>query len=1121
MFVHRSNRMEALVEALGEVVSRPLSAPLVPEVIVVASRGMERWLSMRLAERLGVWSNAVYPFPRAFIESVFEAVQGSNESARRFTRETLRWSIAGRVEELASRPSFAPVQRYLDPNDPLKRFHLAGRVAEVFDQYAVYRPELVLDWRRGDTQDWQAELWRELEARLGSAHFAERAKSFFEAWQRLEARPVGLPERVSLVGVSHLPPLFLKLLAAISQRVELHLFLLVPSREYTGDLRTNKEIRRIVQRTPGQRTASELHLSEGHPLVASLGAAGRDFERVLESVAEYSELEHELFEDPAPRTLLSMLQADMLALRERSAATPGSPPLGVADGDHSIQIHSCHSPLREVEVLRDQLLAAFDADRTLEPNDVVVMAPDIEPYAPLIDALFNIDPRDPLYLPYRIADRSQRREMLVVKAFLAVLAALRGRMKASEVLDLLALSPIRLRFGIRDDELPRLRKWIHDSGIRWGVDAADRRGAGVPETAQNTWHFGLARLFLGYAMPGDGFASFGGVLPHDDVEGSTTEALGKLAELCQRLFGWRRELAAARSMPEWRVALSALLDELLAASEPDEWQLALVQGALATLEDHTRLAEFDEPIPLELVEQLLTAHFDQERSSHDFLSSGITFCSMLPMRSIPFRLVYLLGMHDTAFPRTSRSASFDLIAAQPALGDRSVRGEDRYLFLEALLSARERFVVSYVGQSVQDGSERPPSVVIGELLDTIRTSFRPAPPSKPTRQLGLFLEPPQSPSAGDLIAQIVVKHPLQAFSPRYFSGDPRLFSYGLGEAAGAEQLQRQEFAAPVFQRQLLPEPSAAQTLDLESFTRFFENPAKAFLQAQIGLILEGEPDLVDDREPCEPDALERYEIGALLLDWMLAGRALEDAEPMLRARGLLPIGNLGSAYFGTFVPELAAIVGRARRWADGPERPPLSFELPLGMTLLCGALRGLHARAQVQPRYSRVRPKHELGAWIRHLVLAAVREPEGPDTTVLVGRPLDPDAATPVASVRFLPIESGKAQRLLGELVQLYWLGQRVPLCLFPASSKAYVSALRKHAEEPDAEATALAAALEAYRARPLSPARGELDDPYVARAFGDTDALAAQPYQDCPATFPELSRSVFEPLLDHRVEGD
>ncbi len=508
ILVHRSNRVEVLADALLAVVSEPLRSPFDPETIIVQSKGMERWLSMFCAQKLGIWANARFPFPKAYMADLNELFPAAGPSKNApvevpasemdaFSRPALGWSIAALLPSLIVREKFAELKRYLEGENALaRRLELADRIAQIFDQYAVYRPELVRSFLNGEGDDWQAELWRELSNAHGGG--ATRITELIENIGQARVPALEQPGRLSVFGISSLPPIYLETLNALSKHCPVHLFQLSPSREYFGQIRSAKELARLDRVEPAWSTQ---HLALENPLLASLGRLGRDFQQILESHVEYVEGSSDLYVEPGTRSALQVLQSDILHLTERGQGPEQASPVSLDRGDTSISVHVCHGPIREVEVLRDQLLACFESEGTLEPQAVIVMMPDVEAYAPIIEAVFGVDPTLPGYIPYRIADRSLRACSPAAEALMALVGVLGGRMKASEVLDVLALPSVQARFELSPADLSQIEHWVFRSGIRWGEDAEHRAREAQPNASENTWRFGLERLLLGWALP--------------------------------------------------------------------------------------------------------------------------------------------------------------------------------------------------------------------------------------------------------------------------------------------------------------------------------------------------------------------------------------------------------------------------------------------------------------------------------------------------------------------------------------------------------------------------------------------------------------------------------------------
>lgn len=1111
MHLHRSNRTEQLVEILCDVVRAPLASPFAKECIVVQGRGMERWLSMQLAQRLGVWANPEFPFPRALIERAFAAVTGEKEDVgAKYQPETLLWAIADLLPRFLGHDAFRPIRSYLGEDaSSVRRMQLAARIAATFDQYVVYRPEVVLRWEKAPADDWQAFLWHALVERLGPDHLAARRARFSEAVAR-GAEPDGLPERVCLFGLSTLPPLYVDVLFELSRLTKVHLFLLSPSNQYWAEIRSRREqLRDVARATRGEHEPVEedLHLEEGNPLLASLGRLGRDFQFVLEGGGDYVEGARDLYAIPERGTLLATLQADVLDLCERRH-DPGSHPgcaaaLPLDPGDRSISVHSCHAPMREVEVLHDQLARLFEVLPGLQPRDVVVMTPAIDTYAPLVEAVFGETELRPK-LPYHLADRGVRSTDAIVDAFSRLLDVADGRMTATDVLDLLRVEPVRRRFGIAASDVDVVRRWVDESGIRWGVDEKHRSDAGQPALRENTWRFGLDRLLLGVAMAGQGRTLYGSTLPYDDVEGGAAELLGKLADLCDTLFRFRERLRGARSIESWRDDFGSLLDAMLSSDDETADQHNEVKKALARLAERAANGAFAGELALEAVRPLVLDELTRAPSARGFLSGGITFCEMVPMRAIPFRVVCLLGMNGDAFPRVRRPLGFDLVARRPRRGDRSAREDDRYLFLEALLSARDRLLITYVGQSIRDNAELPPSVVVSELLDTLGESFVvPDDGTSAAAQRGDEL--PSEHAQRRIRERLVVRHPLQPFSTRYFRGDGTLFSYAKGYHEGAKSMAGDRTAAPAFVSAPLAEPEGAPgPVDVADLVYFFQQPARHFVQRRLMVSLGRDVDPVQNREPLRLDDLDAWAVGDQVLRLVEEGGSASETFEALRASGALPPGTLGRLSYAELVPEIDAIAARARELRGGGRMPPIEVDDEIGGFRLTGAIDEVFRDSgQVRVQFSRLRRRGELATWVHHVLLQCFA-PAGLRTARLVGR--QPSDGTEI-EVSFGDLDDPRA--LLRELLELYRVGATQPLALFASTSRTYAELIAK-SQPPETAADRARA-----RYRDERTGWGEGFDAYNVLAFAGTDPLAGAT-AGAPS-FADLAVRVFGPLLAHR----
>ncbi|TCD48342.1 exodeoxyribonuclease V subunit gamma [Chlorobium sp. N1] len=1065
--IHASNRTEELAGMLASLIdATPLYSPFQEEVIVVQSRGMQRWLSIELARRLGVWAGARYPFPNAVVSELFASAFHTDEGERlRYDPELMAWSIMRLLPPLLAEGEFAVLGRYLSGGSaPLRLFQLATKIADTFDQYTLFRPAMLAEWEAGGGPDgtdaWQPILWRTITAALGGRHRGQLKEEFLRAGSLSGSV---FPGRISLFGISYLPQFHLDVLGVLARHREVNLFLLSPTREYWGDIVSRRTLSRM-------KDAERMLRTEGNPLLASLGRIGRDFSEMVLDIPDEEGGGSERYVDPGAGSLLHAVQSDILNLT--GTGEEGRRPF--PEGDRSLQVHACHSAQREVEVLHDRLLDMLESIEGLAPRDIVVMAPDIETYSPFVSAVFGISGER--HIPFSVADRRLMNEGEVASAFLRLLALQHARTGAPELFDLLSSPPVAFRFGLDGDALSVIRAWIVDTRIRWGIDEKERLENQLPPFRQNSWRAGLDRLLLGYAMEGEDPA-LGAIVPFGDFDGGSAETLGIFADFIDAVELFRRGLSTSRTLGEWRGFLAGMLERFIRVDEKRERELLAVQGVLDRLGEIGRDSLYRDAVPPEVVLSWLKGRLEQQEQGLGFMTGGVTFCSMLPMRSVPFRVVVLLGMGDGAFPRQHHAPGFDLIARSPRRGDRSLRVEDRYLFLETLLSARDVLYVSYVGQSVRDNSPIPPSVLVSELLDAVERGF--------------IL--PEGKRAEDILT---LRHRLQPFSPDCFSAYGPLFSYSEENFLAGEE-PAGAFPAGAFMEEPLAEPpESMRRVELRDLLRFFDNPSAFFLRERLGLQGAMRMQPLEEREPFEIDGLEAYRIRAALAGAMLEG---EEHEPFLsrfRAEGVLPPSTSGERLYMALSEEASGFVDTVRRLVPpGRPLPAEDVSLQCGPFTLSGRLEGLQSACQLFTRPASMKSKERMRSWISHLVLSIVADGSLPSETLLImkngayrlRRPDDPEAL------------------LLG-LLEGYWQGLRTPLPYFPETSFAW------EGKRDKGEAEALKEARSAWLSSRFTGA-GEGDDPAVMRCFGPSFLDPAAAGFD---TFRRLAEILVRPVLDH-----
>jgi len=1066
--IFTSNHMETLAEQLAFIVRTPLSSPFSPEIVVVQSRGMERWIAMELSRHNGICANCFFPFPNAFLQEMFNKTIPDIPEESFFDPLTMTFRIMKVLPECIHLPGFESLKRYLSDEDTgLKLFQISKRIGDLFDQYLVFRPEMIFQWEKGKDQHWQANLWRKISSGKEHLHRAGLWKAFLEKIRKSPRQIEHFPERVSIFGISYLPPFYLEAFLEISSRSQVNLFLMNPCKEYWGDIVSDRESRKMRKiNTRSKDLSEELYLEEGHRLLASMGTLGKNF---ISLISDLDSQIFELFKENQGHTILEKIQSDILNLNNRRFSSLSSefhdPSSWI---DSSVQIHSCHSPMREIEVLHDNILAMFEEDPGLLPKDIIVMTPDIHLYAPFVQAVFGAQMDEKKRIPFAIADQSIMKESRIIEGFMSILDLNNSRMSVNRVMALLELPKIREKFNISESEIEILERWIIETNIRWGIDEEHRRRIGLPVFSENTWKAGIERLLLGYAMPGFESKMFSGILPYDHIEGSEAKTLGKFIEFLDRLFNSVVSFNQARTLSGWSQFFSDIIEQFFAPEQDSEPELHVLRTILEDMPKKEALSGFEKTIKIEVVKSYLWGLLEDEHLRRGFISGGVTFCAMLPMRSIPFKVICLVGMNSDAYPREAKKLEFDLMTKQPRIGDRNRRNDDKYLFLEALLSARNKFYISYVGQSIQDNARTQPSVLVSELIDCIKEGF------------------------GFSEEQVVIFHRLQAFSPEYFKNKSKLFSYSYENFVASSKMFEQK-EMPPFISTTLPEPDKEfKNLSIKAICAFFNNPAKYLLEKRLGVYLHERAGILDERENFRLDHLEKYVLDQELVTKSLSGTSLKDIFPLIKASGGLPHGNVGEYIYNELSLDAEDFVRKIKDKTRAQRLEDFDVELDIEDFKMFDRVTDVYENGVIKTIYANIKPKYLLNTWIYHLIICVLLEQKRSVLSVLICK----DAAW-----EFKPVSS--ALDILKSLLDIYWKGISEPLHFFPVSSFEYVLAkTQKNRIPPEA----LKAAQKKWIGSDFS--HGESKDPYFERCFGRYDPLDKD--------FEKISMEIFSPMLNH-----
>jgi len=1049
--IHFANRYETLSGLLVEQLGTGGRSVFDADAVIVPSAAVQRQLTLALAQRHGVCANVEFGYLAQWLWKLIARVVPGVQAESPFDPGVLTWRIYGALQDPRLSAGHTRLAAYLEQSDAAMRHELAARLAGLFDQYITFRPSWLAAWSRGETidlspqgnaaqadQGWQAELWRHVGGDVGVDPPAE---AFIRALRTQGAALVDagtLPSAVHVLCLPAVPPLHLTLLQALAGCVDVRLYVLNPCREYWFEVVDRRRLAYLAAR------GRDAYHEEGQRLLAAWGQQTQSQLGLLVDACGDAVIDDARFEEPRRATLLARLQRSVLVLEDLA---PGSVALD-AD-DRSIEVHACHSPARELEVLHDRLLALFGRDDTLEPSDILVVTPDLDAATPLIDAIFGTAPKD-RHIPYSVTGRARARVNAPARTLLELLALAGSRFTVSAVFGLLQQPLIARRFGLDAAALDRVHGWLHDAGVHWALDAEHRGSLGVPADERHSFADGLARLFLGYAMPAQTAAPFDGRLPAGDAEGSDALALGTLWRFVDALAALRREVALPRPAASWPPLLADALGHFIAPGEDELEDLREVLAALQAFGEQLRRSGLAQPLPLDVVHSALAAALD-DPARGGVPTGSVTFSSMSSLRNLPFKVICAIGLNDGSFPTALRPAEFDLMALHPRRGDRQRRIDERNLFLDLLLAAREQFHLSYIGRSVRDNSALPPSVLVSELIEYLV----PAIAGDRADDASLF----------EARRRLVVEHPLQAFSEVAFrtDGDPRLRSF---HREYAQALQRRlaapaetvasaiataldvdgadgdsddiddsavESAQPFFRAPLDRPGDEWLDVPLERLAQFFRNPCRFLLRQRLGIELARDADELQDDEPFLPDVPGRSALAARLLPALLAGADIEAVRRLALAGNELPAGAFGRSVLEDELASLQTFAAQWRELAREPSIAPYSAAVDLEAGgrrwRVHGSFADLRTSGLVRHRYDEARVFDYLSAWLNHLLLCA--QPAAGVALRTTWQARD-------ARFSLRPCEQPMA--VLRELLVLYERGLREPLYFFSKTAWQYLA---------------------------------------------------------------------------------
>jgi exodeoxyribonuclease V gamma subunit len=938
-----SNSLQPLSGLLANDLNSIDQNPFVKQWVVTQTEGMNSWLKQTIAKQNGIAANIHFCKPNDIITEIYRKSIRSGKSI--VNSEDIRWCIYGLLDHPDFLIKYPSTASYYEGND-IKRIALSDELADLFDQYQVYRHEQINAWNiklmHGEApENWQEWLWMHVKIKLGDSYQdrVEMANTLIEALNDDDVQTSvkrNIPS-LHLFGLAVITPYYLNIFYALAKFMDIHLYLVNPCPEQIWmDFKSEQQITKLLRKRNKERSEFD-HLLVGNDLLLNWGTIIKESFALLMDNDDFVNVYNDDFATPIkdPKNLLKKIQQDIYNNAnkdDRNSLTEAQ----VNDG--SITINAAFTPVREVEILHNYLIELVDKkNEKLSPKDILVLVSDVELYAPFIHSVFS---NSPYKFPYNIADESYSAGNNLFTAIQDILSLDAESFKVEAVLKLLESPYIRNRFKIKDEET--LRTAARQAGIIFSIE-----GRKEDDTRYISWDYGLKKIMYGICMSGavelnDGHDDFA---PLDTAEGAEAMERVRLAYFIKMLTHKLADRKQNRTISQWAEYLQSLVEDMIfqAGEKDDEDYTKLVQFTeyMALLEKNANIE-----ISFEIFRHSFLQRLDVEKKTGSFAKGGITFCSLVPMRSIPFKVVAMLGMDFDKFPRKETALSFSLLQdIKP--GDRNVKNNDKHLFLETLMSAQSYFYISYIGANAKDGSKLPASSLVDELVDYVARGLQPG-------EDGLRRD------TDSLRNEWVTLHPLHSFSGEY-QAQNKLISYlnedryKTGITIPAKEKEQKSFSFEI--------------VDINDVARYMQNPARLYLQKQFNVFYHEDDVLLMDHELFGFDQLTKWSVQDTTMN--MSQDEIYAYKNSVKKSGKLPLHNFGDASIDVVIEGITELKERLEAISDGLPKSSKEVKFEIDNTLITGKIDAIYGSKYISICNSSDNLKYLLKSFVIYLGIIA------------------------------------------------------------------------------------------------------------------------------------------------------
>ena len=728
--IYRSNKAEWLAEILGQELR--INPPKITEEvdIIVSTWPTSRWLSEKISKVNKINALVKYPFPGTYLKKLVRIIIGVNPNEKDpWEKSNIVWNILELLPELMKSKEADIIRNWKEIIEEenghinLNSWDLANNIAEIFDDYILYRPEIIKQWLNKKTNKtpkeisvnknilWQEILFNLLHEKINKDPFCIQAEKAIKRLKKDDISKHDYPKNLYIYGLSSLAPLQIDLIQALSKVINIKIYLLSPC----NDLWQRCEARRLKFRNTWNTPPDRQWLLESPRLEAFLGRMGAEFQQLLEGSGEYqlgTRNEEDIFSLSADiatnkgniPTLLEQLQQELLLTKSENTLTKEK-------SDRSILFLKSPGKYRQVELIRDHILHLLANDKKLQPRDILIMTPQVDSYAPIIASVFNNIDHNSIQLPWIITDRSQEDKIGLTHFLLNLLEISAYRLSASTFENVLTNPALQKQQNISIDEVSNIIRSLQSAGFTWGLDSSERFGE---ETHSLCWC--LERFLLGLVLQDDPINGVTNISPYSDNISYTElkKTWGILSKLCNYVDAIRRK----RTCKEWTTLITSLLKDFF--GDGGEW--AWEEQQLLTIVNNWGLIANNCELEIDclVVKDIITKALSSTNGKFGHRTGRITISALEPMRAIPHQIIVVMGLESKTFPRIDNRKSFNLLEKKRELGDPNQYDKDRYSLLEALISTRQNLLLSWNSKDEKTGEDLEPPSPIQQWLNYLK-----------------------------------------------------------------------------------------------------------------------------------------------------------------------------------------------------------------------------------------------------------------------------------------------------------------------------------------------------------------------------------------------------------------